>query len=856
MEQDLLDLIKDRKVTFFVGAGISMIPPACLPSWWQINHAILDALASDASELVTGSRELAELIKKREEDGKLPPEFVAEIITNRIGKSYFDVLQCLEGDKPNKVHLWLATLAKTGILNAIITTNFDTLIERAFNALGVPLTVLLEPQDFQPDQLQASQDRCLLLKLHGTASRPDSCVDTLAQRKKGFPPHVLAMLESLGISSTWLFLGYSGADLDAEPNYLGIRSRIDRSPGFYWLQLPGKEPLTAVSDLVNAYGEAKAKLPVGELPAWLDDLNDILQDGNSASKKVAAPKDSPLKPKQVAQIREKSARKIQAATKKWADKQGAAVCNIILGDIAISAGFRQETETMLRQLIDRQDKITLTDFGFGLLYQELGEILKHFGKNKEALDYYQKSYAHFQGARAHEGMLQSSQNAAQILLSLGYYGEAENLFKGYLDYSRQRDDPEDYVHALLNMGSFYMETGKYDQCLAIINEAIPIAIKNGLELLKAHSLLGRAEVEIDFGQQDKAIEDISEALAVYSRLGSQAYESEALRFLAQLALKQGKIQAGLEKLAEAKEKASMIGNKSRMLRADQIKGEYLLQSGNYLEAEGILRETAQQAEVIGNFNLAIAVWQSAGEALRSQANYEAAQEILQKILTLAEDHELEVKAAGIKVNLGIVAEQKGDLDTALEYYEHALVIFERCQNVDALAGAKGNIANIYFRQGKFAEAKNAYEETLALFEQLNYIDGILRTLYNIANVTYQLGDIDQAKDFYARAIQRAEEFQQAGLRDNFRLNYANVLFQLKELEEAFSLYEATYTSCSERQDYYLAGLASYYASLIQMQFQDKDAAAQLVQQALTAWDQLNEQPSQYAEAAAFLQNLT
>ncbi|HEY5960130.1 MAG TPA: hypothetical protein VIV60_26435 [Polyangiaceae bacterium] len=30
---------------FFVGAGVSMIAPTCLPSWWQVNHAVLDALA-------------------------------------------------------------------------------------------------------------------------------------------------------------------------------------------------------------------------------------------------------------------------------------------------------------------------------------------------------------------------------------------------------------------------------------------------------------------------------------------------------------------------------------------------------------------------------------------------------------------------------------------------------------------------------------------------------------------------------------------------------------------------------------------------------------------------------------------
>jgi len=89
----------------FLGAGISMIPPSCLPSWWQINHVILDALADESAAIVPEVRVLANKIKEKEEEGRLPPEFVAEIITNRIGKSYFEVLQVLEGDKPNLAHI-------------------------------------------------------------------------------------------------------------------------------------------------------------------------------------------------------------------------------------------------------------------------------------------------------------------------------------------------------------------------------------------------------------------------------------------------------------------------------------------------------------------------------------------------------------------------------------------------------------------------------------------------------------------------------------------------------------------------------------------------------------------------------
>ena len=114
MDNKILEIMKKQKVTFFVGAGISMIPPSSLPNWWQLNHIILDSLTDQCRDIVPEIVELSDLIKNREKEGKLPPEFVSEIITSRIGESYFDVLRGLEGDTSNQAHLWLATLAKAG----------------------------------------------------------------------------------------------------------------------------------------------------------------------------------------------------------------------------------------------------------------------------------------------------------------------------------------------------------------------------------------------------------------------------------------------------------------------------------------------------------------------------------------------------------------------------------------------------------------------------------------------------------------------------------------------------------------------------------------------------------------------
>ena len=47
------------------------------------------------------------------------------------GATWFDVLGVLDGVAPNMNHLALAYWAKEGSLRTVVTTNFDTLIERA-----------------------------------------------------------------------------------------------------------------------------------------------------------------------------------------------------------------------------------------------------------------------------------------------------------------------------------------------------------------------------------------------------------------------------------------------------------------------------------------------------------------------------------------------------------------------------------------------------------------------------------------------------------------------------------------------------------------------------------------------------
>ena len=300
----VLDAVKQGRLVPFVGAGTSCIPPTALPSWTNVNQAVLKGLWGRALEAATDNEELKSYvhrfytcIKETLEEKELPPEFFSEIIVNRLGDFYFNVLSVLDSDNTNTVHQTLASLAKVGSVRVIITTNFDTCVEQALIDEGVQPIVFKGQATFDVNALRiglretpfdASSPVCYVLKVHGSADDSSSVVDTLAQRSIGLPKEITDCVDLSLEYGHWLFLGFSGADLLGDKNYLQIRPSMDTAVGFTWLNRYCDQPLESVTKLANDYPNGKASILYAELPDALKPLNEYIDDclngGSSMSK--------------------------------------------------------------------------------------------------------------------------------------------------------------------------------------------------------------------------------------------------------------------------------------------------------------------------------------------------------------------------------------------------------------------------------------------------------------------------------------------------------------------------------------------------------------------------------------------
>ncbi|MFX0090692.1 MAG: tetratricopeptide repeat protein [Candidatus Hodarchaeota archaeon] len=851
LNKTVLDYLRQGKTTIFVGAGVSIIPPSCLPTWWQMNHSILDALTEEAREYIPDINNLTEKIKKREEEGKLPPEFVAELITERFGESYFEVLQALEGETPNQVHFWLATLAKAGLVKTIITTNFDTLIERAFKSLGVPLRVLVEPKDYEGVDLSFSKTEraCLLLKLHGTATKPSTCIDTLAERKRGFPPVINQLINDMGKETFWVILGYSGADLDAEPNYLGLRTRSTSSPGFFWLHLPNTTPLPIVSELAHLYGSKRGMIEFGVLPDWLNGLTTILPS------QISPPKPLTLSPQKLQETKMEATKKVILHARNWAKERGIAESAIVLIDLAIKAGQRQDAQKALLKLLEGEKDLELTEFGLGIVYQDLASIASHFGENEKALSYYQKSRSYYQKIENKEGEFYTLQAIASLLQNFGRYKEAEEQLMEYLEFARKADEPDVLAGAFGVIAHFYNETGQFQKALDLLQEALPLSIQHGLEEQRAGILIQLGQVVDEFGRTEEAENYLLQAKEIYTRLGNDSSLSVILRRLASISWKRGENEKSSQLLEQARIKAELAGDKVALVKIERRKGLILIQQGNYPDAEILLQKTAKEAETMGEFEMLIITWQDLAFTLQMQGKINKALEVYNKLIGTAEEAGLDVRAAGARVNYGILLEQQGQLQEALENYQSANEVFTRVGQLESLAGALGNIGNIYYRLGDYENAKTHYEKSLKIFEELQDLNNYMRTLSNVANLSFQLGELEKAWGQYQEIIELAEKYEQYQLRDSMYVNYASALYQVKEFTTALELFNKAYESSKGRKDFLLAGTSIYYAGLTHLELNQTQEAKKAIEESISVWESLEESPQLLEQAQETLQSL-
>ena len=249
------------------GAGVSVLAPSSVPSWWGFNQTILDELRRRFIEAHPVPKHATKSLDRLNLDAVDVAEFSQIVSDAFAGETWFDVLGVLDGVEPNANHYTLANWAKTGTLRAVVTTNFDTLIERAMESVGVTHAVYDALLDGPPQRVP-TEPAVAVVKLHGSAGRRASLIDLAAQKRRGLPLVWLDWLERTFSELHVVVAGFSGADLALGDDYLRLKAASTRTPNLRWLVRPRQVPLEGARAVVELNG-IRGQFILGDLPtAW------------------------------------------------------------------------------------------------------------------------------------------------------------------------------------------------------------------------------------------------------------------------------------------------------------------------------------------------------------------------------------------------------------------------------------------------------------------------------------------------------------------------------------------------------------------------------------------------------------
>ena len=231
MEQ-IAESARSKRLSLWVGAGISNDPPASLPLANELKFHIL--------ERICDSPDLRQLYEARLQEGKeignrikhYPLEAFVELVLRNYAPNIVEkIAEVFRSGEPNGNHITIAKAIRNGFIRNVLTTNFDLLIEKALYYLG-----WTKGKDFEVyftedhfSRMDRNPSLPCVFKIHGSANDESSIKVTLnlvasemlSRNRLKALEHFLGAQETHDI----LVIGYGvGDEFDINPVVSKIRS--------------------------------------------------------------------------------------------------------------------------------------------------------------------------------------------------------------------------------------------------------------------------------------------------------------------------------------------------------------------------------------------------------------------------------------------------------------------------------------------------------------------------------------------------------------------------------------------------------------------------------------------------------
>jgi tetratricopeptide (TPR) repeat protein len=573
---DLKKSIKTKETVVFCGAGISFnsgLPLANDLVWYVLEKL---GLSEEETETIINSN--------------LP--FEAFIETLRGNSEVKIIYNIFDLGKPNTNHILLAKLAKAKYIKTICTTNFDLLIEKAFESEG-----LIRKKDFHVfykeddlDNIDWDDNKVRLIKIHGSVEDKENMSITLQQVSHSVPSakrmSVIERIFSKGTHKNVLILGYSCSDIfDISPQIENMR---ENHKNVIFIDHSEKEQVIKdikYKKMKNPFKHfSGSKWVLYNTDKLVKELLDICESIDNYSFQETTPwkkcLDDWYLETEGQDIRLFKCNNASGIFFRIAAYENAVAYTKQGLSIARKIGNKQQEGKFLANLAGA--------------YGSLGEVQKSIELFTQALNI-TKEVADKKG----EGSC-----LRNLGVNYGILGEVQKSIEitwQALDIIREYGDKQEELICLLTLGSSYGGLGDYqekreyyDQAIAFYDQALNIARNLGDKQNEGKGLGCLGYAYLRHGNVQRAIDYFEQALSIATQIGDKQCESDWLSHLGDAYGILGDYQKSIEYSEQALNIARETKDKMREGECLGSIGNAYLLLGNYEKAI----EFSEQALVI------------------------------------------------------------------------------------------------------------------------------------------------------------------------------------------------------------------------------------------------------------------
>lgn len=638
--KQLQSLLKTKKPVLFVGAGISISPPAGLPDWHGLRDWTLGAIADQYDYLKQYLPNLTELeMLDAPSKRGMTPEVVASTVSSSV-PSYFDSFRLLEAGQPNSNHHLVALLAKAGKVQFVVTTNWDRFIELALEHHNISYTSYRSATEFRMFRLlDDPSDSIHILKLHGCISLPETITATVEQEARGLYYQQRAVIMWLLQRHPFIFWGYSGWDLKINLDYYGMQTLAPDAPGFYWSFFKNEtysEPFNPyVEQLAELYGE-RARLGHMLMPEAAEKLLGI------------APEDVPgyqlVTPQQLAIWIEEKTQQFRSDLQEWAAEHVTPLrATEVFAKLLFHSGFSQRSIAC---------------------YEKLAEL----GQNES-------NYNAVIGA--YQGLASCYHNVGDYTRALQVCSHAEQLALSHQDIYRLHQ-----IRAAI--GNIHRNRGETEAAASYYEAALKMAEDLHIEPMAASLYSQLADINIQRGQIELALKLIEKTQAICLRLGDRSWLQTVYRIKGIIYRSWGESDKALKYYEEGEALARMLGDPAGVMEFRyycatiyatndaSAARDILLDVVNYARANQrdiLLSNSLKFLNMVelnlGNKEQAHRITQEAIELARKQQNWQILSDNLRHLANYVVDKNPQLALSYLNESLSITHSLKNPLPIAI-----------------------------------------------------------------------------------------------------------------------------------------------------------------------------------------------